>query len=501
MTLAERIARMEAALAERLTARAAMTEGLEALRTRADGGDVTVTDESVATAITERQAYDAGTAALREEITVLRGELLADEAVAVLQRELVPAGAPVIPAQRTYERQVRVAREPAAYDEANRLTCSFFRDAFAAAIGGASREARERLERNEREEAVNAADSVQRATTTGSYAGLVVPQYLVDLAANVLRNGRPMADACTGLPIPEQGMSFLLPRATTGVTAASQATENTAASNTDQVWGNVTVPVASIMGQQQVSRQSLERGTPGIDSLIYMDLAAAYMAELDRQIFVGTGASGQLSGINGTASIYTATLYGAAITVSTYFSKTAGAIAGIAGAGTAITPGYIVMHPRRWGWLTLQVDSAGRPLVVPNGNGPFNALAINVNPGAYGGDGETIGGAGPVIVGTLQGIPIFTDANIPTNLGGGSTEDVQFVFDPRMALLFEDGDGMPRQLKFEQIQATGVAGFGATVTLAAYNYVAFTAGRYPQAFARVGGADATGANGHQAPTY
>lgn len=364
---------------------------------------------------------------------------------------------------------------------------SFFSDAFNARVGDVS--ARERIERHMREAAVEG-ELNTRATTTSSYAGLVVPQYLVDMAAQVSRAGRPMADnGCTKMDLPAGGMSLIIPRATTGVSVASQASENSAVSNTDQVWTNVTVPVATISGRQEVSRQSLERGTPGIDGLIYADLAAAYAAELDRQIFVGTGASGQMSGIGGTAGISTATAFGAAVAASTFYSKIAGQIAAIAGAGTATRPSHIVMHPRRWAWLTLQVDSAGRPLVVPAIGNPMNAHGNVSVPGGYSGD------QGVGIVGYFQGLPVITDSNVPTNVGGGTSEDVVYVFDKRHALLFEDG-AAPRNLRFDETKGDAL-----TVVLAAYNYAAFTAGRYPSAFGRVGGADSTGANGLQAPSF
>ena len=495
MTLQELIDSVRAAIAERLTARAAITTEINGLRERASTGDATVTVDAVDERISARAALDAELDQQEARLRDLLAEQERDAAVERLQREIVPTGV----RRPAYDEAARTGMEPRAYCPDNARQISFFGDAFAVSMGNARREARERIERNELEVRGDGTFE-ERATTTGSYAGLVVPQYLVDLAANVLRNGRPTANACTRLPIPEQGMSFLLPRATTGVTEASQATENAAVSLTDQVWANTTIPVASIAGQAQVSRQSLERGTPGIDQLIYADLAAAYAAELDRQIFVGTGASGQMTSINGQAGINIATLFGAAVTATTFYSKLAGQIAAIAGAGTAVRPSMIAMHPRRWGWLSLQVDTTGRPLVSPVGNGPYNAYGLNLSPGGYGQEGMDWT-TGFDVVGAIQGLPIITDANVPTTLGGGSTEDAVFIFDQRHALLFEDGDGMPRQLRFEQIQVTGVTGFGATVTLAAYNYAAFTAGRYPQAFGRVGGADATGANGLQAPTY
>ena len=490
MTIAELINQARERLAQLLTERQTHTDQLAAMR-----ADESLTVEAVEAVRTARGAIDAQIDEIRARIAELETEQARDAAIEALQREIVPDTQ-----RRGYDNQVRTGAEPAAYSPDNSRTVSFFADAFAASVGGVSRESRERLERNEREFRMSMPqDMVARATTTSSFAGLVVPQYLVDLAANALRFGRPLANAITRLPIPEQGMSFILPVASTGVSEASQATENSAVSNTDQVWANVTVPVASIAGQEQVSRQSLERGTPGIDGLIYSDLAAAYAAELDRQLYVGTGASGQLTGMNGTSGIFVSTAYGAAATNATCYTKLGGAIAAIAGAGSAVTPQLIVMHPRRWGAFTAALDSSNRPWFVPVQNGPYNALGINMLPGGYSGDGDPVA-QGFRVVGEMHGLPVITDANVPTNLGGGSTEDVIFVLDTRHALLFEDGDGAPRQLRFEQIQVSGTAGFGATVTLAAYNYSAFTAGRYPKAFCRVGGADASGANGQQNPS-
>jgi hypothetical protein len=98
----------------------------------------------------------------------------------------------------------------------------------------------------------------------------------------------------------------------------------------------------------------------------------------------------------------------------------------------------IVMHPRRWGWATAQLDSSNRPLVVPNAQGPFNALAV--------GDAPEYG----AVVGTMQGLPVITDANITTTNGAGTNEDQIFVERMPELLFWQEGDGTPRQFRFEQ---------------------------------------------------
>jgi hypothetical protein len=331
--------------------------------------------------------------------------------------------------------------------------------------------------------------------STGSFGGLVVPQYLVDLAAAIIRTGRAVANTVMGLPLPEQGMSLIIPRGTTGAAVASQATENSGLQNTDEVWANLTVPVATIGGQQDVSRQSLERGMPGIDAIVYADLARAYHAELDRQVIAGSGASGQMLGMLNTAGAGQSTAFAAAPTAGSINRKLAGAVAGIAGVGVGIDPGLIAMNPRRWGFLTAEVDTTGRPVISLEANGPQNALGINQQPGSYSAGNDPEDPRPVRTVGTMQGLPVITDANLPTNIGT-NLEDVVAVYDPDVAILWEDGDGQPRQLRFEQ-----TLGQNLTVKLVIYGYAAFTAGRYPQAVAKVGGVDATAGQGLVAPTF
>lgn len=431
------------------------------------------------TELAEIRAAKEASAALDDRINELtdlaRRNNVASAAIAGI------GGAKVRKEERTY------TAEKAAKGEV-----SFFRDAFFAREGDFQAQAR--INRHANEVTTEGEAIEQRATTTGSFAGLVVPQYLVDMAAEALRNGRPFANSCTKLPLPEQGTSFLVPRGTTGATTAVQATENATMNITDEVWANVTVPVATVAGQQQVSRQSLERGTPGLDALIYLDLAGAYHANVDTQLWQGTGSSGQVLGVQLTSGIGAATAFGAAPTATLFTSKLAGQIAGIAGAGAQISPKVIFMHPRRWGWLNTLMDSQGRPIVQPVANGVFNVLGVNMNPGAYGVDSATAT-SGHNVVGTLQGLPVVTDANMPAAVGT-NVEDLVFVCDTRQMLLWEQGDGMPQMLRFEQ-----TLGNQLTVLLAAYGYIAFTAGRYPQAAGKIGGLDATATWGLVAPTY
>lgn len=479
-----------------------LRQRLEELRTQIDTQRSRATeilgmpqDQLTTELLAEASTIRSGLVGLHTRRDELEGQIREEEAVeqrsataraAQVEHGTVPeargrGGAQVTREERTYTKQKMLSGGP-----------QFFSDAYRAQYMGDS-EAGARLARHSAEvRAEGEAAPESRATTTSSYAGLIPPQYLVDMFAPVLRNGRPFANAIREMPLPASGMTLNVPRGTTGAAVASQATQNSSLQNTDQVAADLSVPVVTVGGQQDVSRQSLERGTPGIDQLVFADLVSAYNAEVDRQCLAGSGASGQMLGVSGTSGINQASAYTAAATPQTFFVKTAGGVAAIAAAGTAVRPTMFVMHPNRWYWLTSQLDSQNRPLVVPYANGPLNAMALNVKPGGYSADNDN---DPPEFVGAFHGLPVLLDANAPTAVGTGP-EDLVFVADASKAYLWEDNGGVPRQLKFEQ-----TLGNQLTVKLVLYNYAAFTAARYPVAFSRIGGNAGTAGFGQIAPTF
>jgi HK97 family phage major capsid protein len=475
------------AIAAALTQRAAAQAGLDAVRANESS-----TAEEITAATAARDAHDSEI----DHLVETERQLVADEArqteLETLQNRVSP-GSGAQPQARQHGDGV-VQREPRTYSpEGDRAgTASFFSDLYRVSEGRFNPRAAERLSRHDREVEVERerlsrsrdGQHQERATTTTSFAGLIPPQYLVDQAAILMRAGRPVANSVVGLELPDTGMSFVIPRGTTGASAAVQATQNSGVSSTDEVFTDLTVPVATIAGQQDISRQSLERGTPGIDRMIYMDLAGAYGVALDQQVISGTGSSGQMLGILATSGTNQATAFTAAATTSTFYTKTVGQINAVQ-TTRFLSPTVIYCHPQRWNWLLTQFDSQNRPLVVPrdvamNPLGTFSTL-VDV--------------PATVATGQLVSLPVITDASIPVNIGTGP-EDVVIVARREDLLLWEDGDGMPRQLNFEQ-----TLGANLTVKLVAYGYAAFTAGRYPTAVGKVGGNAGTAGFGLAAPTF
>ncbi|NDE72166.1 MAG: hypothetical protein EB054_05660, partial [Actinobacteria bacterium] len=146
-----------------------------------------------------------------------------------------------------------VVREEMTYTE--RSGNSFLGDAYRAQFQN-DPDAQERIQRHQREMAIE-----KRAVSTSNFAGLVVPQYLVDLYAPLARAGRPTADTARKHQLPAQGMSAVISRITTGTSVAAQTSQNTAAVSQDIDDTTLTVDVFTIAGQQSVSKQALMRGT------------------------------------------------------------------------------------------------------------------------------------------------------------------------------------------------------------------------------------------------
>lgn len=347
---------------------------------------------------------------------------------------------------------------------------SFIADAFNAQYKG-DYTAQDRLARHSREESVE-----RRDVGTGQFSGLVIPQYLVDLAAPFARAGRPTADFATNKHVlPAAGMTLNISRMTTGTSTAVQATENSAVSDTDSDDTLLTIDVRTIAGQQDLSKQVIERGS-GVDAFVVQDLIRSWHTTLDNQILNGDGTSGTILGIRSTTGINDVTFNEAAPTVANLYPKLADAYQAIQ-TSVFMNPTHWIMHPRRLAFLLSGVDLQERPLVLPALNGPFNAVAVGQGAASYGNSGYT-----------MFGLPIIADANVVTTGGAGTEDQIYCVTAPELHLWEQAGS--PFALTFD---ATGAGSL--TVKSVVYGYTCFTAGRYPGAVSRILG------TGLIAPTF
>lgn len=390
-----------------------------------------------------------------------RASVEADRAALAAAREATILGD--LSANPRQERAV-ITREPRTYD-GRPGGPSIFSDMWRAQRMS-DVDAQERLQRHQTEARVE-----QRDVGTGAFGGLVAPAYLVEEFAEVLCNSRALANACRRIPLPASGMSVVIPSGTSGTTVEPQATQNTAVEETDVDFdSDLTVPVQTFAGSQDVSRQALERGTGEIDRLIFADLVGAYASRLDASILNDDGTLGTHLGLENITGENVITYTSASPTVAEFWPKLADAVQQIA-SNRRQGANLVVVHPRRWGWILAAVDTQDRPLIVGEAGNAVNAMGRGA--GDFG-EGQ--------LVGTLMGLPVLVDGNVRTDAGAGTDEDVVYVVRRADLLLLEDGDGMPRQLRFEDVGSATL-----TVKLLAYGYSAFTAERHPEGVSRITG--------------
>jgi len=80
-----------------------------------------------------------------------------------------------------------------------------------------------------------------------------------------------------------------------------------------------------------------------------------------------------------------------------------------------LPPTAIIMHPRRWDWICVQVDSQNRPAVLPGQQGQFNASGISTTAEAQG------------AVGRMFNLPVYIEPQIPINGGAGTNQDTMTI--------------------------------------------------------------------------
>lgn len=344
----------------------------------------------------------------------------------------------------------------------------FLSDAIAAEFAG-SYEARERIARYQNEVRLEKRDS-----GSSNFAGLVVPQYLVDQFATLRRAGRPVLDISTNAALPASGMTVNIGRLTTGITSYVQASENTAPTESSPDDTLLTVNVNTVASMFDISKQAILRGT-GVETQLLGDAIRSYQSKLDALAVNGSGSSGEHRGILNTSGINGVTYTDASPTWAEFFPKLVESIQAISsnfyGGAT-----HIVAHPSLIGCWLRALDSTNRPLFNATAGNPFNA------PGTYDRPAYDMGGL------QILGIPVVADANVPTNLGTGTNETAVIVGDFRESYIWEDNAGAPLYVRFEQPDGN------IAIRTVVFGFSAYTAGKYPTAFSAITGTGLITAN-------
>ena len=374
---------------------AAMTRAVE-VRTKIDEADAeTITAEDLA--VLETDLADAVAEVERTKTNlnkrVEQDKILADEPVEVPIRK-EPATA----------RGSQETEAPYRRDRGN-----FFADLIQTKNGDP--EARERLVANNR----HVMDVEKRAISQTATAGgeFIPPLWLTEFAAK-LRAGRAVVDAVGTKPLPGLTNSINLPRITTGATAAVQA-DGGAVSNTDQITASLTAQVQTIAGRTIASYQLVELSSPGIDQVVYEDILAAYNQALD--VAVINGAVANAKGLLNVTGINAITYTDASPTLPEFYPPLFQGKSQIE-KNAFDSPHFVALHPSVWNSFLADLDTATRPLALSTDSARFNAAGAF----EYSAQG---------LVGNLAGLPVVTDANIPTNLGGGTNETRAIIVNRR----------------------------------------------------------------------
>lgn len=328
-----------------------------------------------------------------------------------------------------------------------------------------SREKRERFDRWVRE-AQAQIEHRDLSRTDGAGGEFVPPLWLMELFAEVPRSGRVFADRVRNIPLPGGTDSINIPRITAGAATGVQTGDHVAVAETDATTNSVEAPVRTIAGQQDIALQLLEQSPVVFDEIIFADLTDDYDEQLDDQCLNGSGASGQVRGIRNVTGINAVTYTDTTPTVPELYPKGADAVNQVA-SNRKRPPTAQFMHPRRWFWMTAALDGQNRPLVVPVAYGAFSPAAVMTD----------VLAEGPV--GSWHGLPVYIDPQIPINLGAGTNEDVMLTTRLIDHILFE---GVLRTRALPEVLSGQLA-----VRLQVYAYVAFTAGRHPNATSTITG--------------
>jgi hypothetical protein len=404
------------------------------------------------------------------ELATARGKLAEYEAEAVEDAEVQRAQSVVTPVERTAgDNETRDSRvqvtEKRTYRkelDARGQGKGFMADVAGAFLG--SWDARERLDAHMREERVERPDIFQaeRAAGTAAFAGFVVPQYLIDMNVGQATAKRPFADLCTHHDLPEKGMTVYLSKVTTGTTVTLQAAEMDAASETDIDDTLIPISVQTASGAQTLTRQAIERGL-GTEEVTWADLQKRHATRLDTTLLN--------QATNGLTNKATSVAYtDASPTAAELYPKILAAISGAEGIFlNDAEVDAVVMHPRRWRWLSSQMTStwpfiSGR-MVAPQSGAETTGVGYDKGVRGY----------------LPDGTPVFTDANIATNLGAGTNEDEIYAAARAELHLWEDPNA-PMFIRAEQTQSKKLA-----VDLVLYSYFAYYVDRYTGGHGKVAG--------------
>ena len=446
MTIDDLISSLRGENAKDMEKRAEHTNSLAALRSAESRGE-TVDEAGVEKLRAKKAKIDAAVEMRNARITQLEADKASDALATEMQNRMVET------TKVSYDQVGRVTSEKRTYNPQNDPKGkNFLADVATSALG--NWEARERLQRHQVEERVEGRIQ-ERATSTGSFVGLTVPQYLTDFYAPNAKAARPFAEAIRKMDLPSQGMVVNISRITTGAAADVQLPQNAAVANQDLADTLLTIPVQTLAAQQTMSRQAIERST-GAEEVTLDDMMRTYYTKMDNLLLnqAVTGLTNRANNID-----YTATG-----TATKLYAKLLQARSQLESVLLDVQEGdqLAVMHSRRWAAINSASGTAF----------PFLSQAPNSRYLTAGED--LVANYGPGYRGNFAGLNVIVDNNVTTsqNLDSATGEDEIYVVNRRECILWEDPSA-PVMIRAEQTNAASLG-----VLFVMYGYFAYTYDRY-----------------------
>ena len=357
-------------------------------------------------------------------------------------------------------------REPATYT-ASPSSPSFVADLYRSRQG--DYDAAQRLQRNQAERNVEQRALGNSGGTGGSGGEWSPPLFLENEGVLVARAGRVTADRCVRNPLPPNVSQINIPKITgAGTATAPQTTQNTVVASVDPTTAFLSSGITTIAGSNVLSLQLIQQSAlgSGFDKIVLQDLAADLARNVDKLVLSGTGTGGQVLGLLNVVGAQAVPYVQATPSVTGaggFYARVNQAISLVASA-RFMPPDAIVMRPERWSWVAASFDSTGRPLVSPSGNA-FNQVAD-----ASG--GVVAQGA----VGSMAGLPVFVDSNLPLN---GTSQD------PVIVARFADLYLWESDVTLATFDAPYANSLG--VLVRAHGYLSAIMSRYPASIAIIQG--------------
>jgi HK97 family phage major capsid protein len=363
--------------------------------------------------------------------------------------------------------------EATTYNEHN-PEVSYFHDLYSAQRTG-SPSALARLQRNNAEVAESRSRFGAEARSTLTTTDFYPPAWMESLWTTSHRARMVYAGLCSQLQLPPYGQTITIP-AYTGPTDAAQpqAGDNQAIQTAAGSTAQLTAPIITYAGYCDVSRQSVERALPGLDKVIFGDIARDIARKIEVACLNGSG-SNQPKGVFQESGVPAVTITGQ--TAAQLLLKLADVLQQIEVA-VGEPADFILMHSRRFAWLSSLLDSNNRPLVVPAGQGPYQSFATFAQQDAT--DGLSVA---PDLrpSGSMLGVNIYTSPSIPTTSGASTNEDWLLAGVSHLSVRLSDPAGI-REFTFD-----AVASSTGSLRLQGWTYGAYIT-RYPSAYGIVKGA-------------